>query len=71
MNYSIDQDTKTVQVTMNNEVRYDFELTNLSTTGEAIQSTFTLTGNGQNFEQETSQDGKTVFTDYTRNKNTL
>ena len=62
MNYSIDQDTKTVQVTMNNEVRYDFELTNLSTTGEAIQSTFTLTGNGQNFEQETSQDGKTVFT---------
>ena len=62
MDYIIDQDTKTVQVTMNNEVRYDFELTNLSTTGETIQSTFTLTGNGQNFEQETSQDGKTVFT---------
>ena len=62
MDYIIDQDTKTVQVTMNNEVRYDFELTNLSTTGETIQSTFTLTGNGQNFEQETSQDGRTVFT---------
>ena len=62
MDYTIDQNTKTVQVTINNEVRYDFELTNLSTIGEAIQSTFTLTGNGQNFTQETSQDGKTVFT---------
>ena len=61
LEYTLDQETKTVNANMHNEVRYDFELTNISNESTPIQSTFKLIADGKDIEQETNEEGKTVF----------
>ena len=57
----IDQGKALISATLYNEVKYDFDITNINENTEGVKSTFALEGRGETQEAITDENGKLVF----------
>ena len=57
----IDQGKALISATLYNEVKYDFDITNINENTEGVKSTFALEGRGGTQEAITDENGKLVF----------
>ena len=57
----IEQGKALISATLYNEVKYDFDITNINENTEGVKSTFTLEGRGETQEAITDENGKLVF----------
>ena len=57
----IDQGKALISATLYNEVKYDFDITNINENTEGVKSTFTLEGKGETQKAITDENGKLVF----------